>query len=83
MESDASKRAKKKYYEKNKEKILKQQKEWRENNKDKFKALCKESRWRKVEKLREKGVTNAWDVVNKGVREKYTREKGYMLYDGE
>lgn len=83
MESEASKRAKKKYYEKNKEKILEKQRTWRENNKEKFKELCKKSRKKRVDELREKGVVNAWNVVNKGDREKYTREKGYMIYEGE
>lgn len=59
------------YYIKNKEKLLENNKIWQENNKEKYIKSISQSRKKRVEKLREQGVSNAWDVVNFGKKSKY------------
>lgn len=75
MESDSLKRAKKKYYELNKEELALKNKKWREEHKEEFKKMCKESRKRRVERLRAEGVSNAWSVVLYGVEKKYDKNR--------
>lgn len=65
----------KKYYQEHKEYIDKRNREWRKNNKDKVLKSIYKSRKKRVEKLREQGVSNAWNVVVNGVEPRYKTER--------
>ena len=59
------------YYVKNKDKMRDSNKEWIKNNKQRFRELCYKSRKKRADNLRQQGVINAWNVVNKGDKPKY------------
>lgn len=61
----------KEYYKRNKDKIYEYQRKWQKKNKEKFSKLCGDSRKRRVERLREEGCINPWNVINKGAEPKY------------
>lgn len=63
------------YYVNNKDKCFEQNREWIENNKKRFAELVCKSRRKRVDKLREQGIKNAWDVVNYGKEPKYKEIK--------
>ena len=65
---------KKKYYEQHKQQISENNRKWREKNRDKFSKLCAESRRRRVEKLKEEGCKNPWNVVVNGAEKKFKEE---------
>lgn len=59
------------YYKNNKDKYLENAQKWQKNNKDKYLKSIQKSRRKRVEKLREQGITNAWNVVLYGKEPKY------------
>ena len=61
-------------YEKNKEHHYEKMSEWRKNNKKHFCELVMKSKRRKVEKLRDQGIKNPWEVVNYGKEPRYIKE---------
>ena len=61
----------KKYYQKHKKEMTENSKRWGENNKEKKYQIIQKSRRKRVEKLREQGITNAWNVVLYGKEPKY------------
>ena len=69
------KKAQHEYYLRTKDRFVERGKKWRENNRDKFISSISESRRRRVEALREQGCTNAWRVVNEGMKPKFKGDK--------
>lgn len=65
----------KRYREKNRDKLNKYILDWKEKNRGRYMKDIKIARRKKVDKLREQGVINAWNVVNYGKEPKYKEGK--------
>lgn len=69
--TESQKEYSKKYYQKNKEYFKERQKEWRKNNPERWRQLCKKHRDARAAKLKEQGVLNPYNVLNKRAEPRY------------